>query len=129
MSYADERLDLTSVNVACLTGQNGAGKSAILDAVTWAIWEAARSSSDELIRLGQKEMWVEVGFELEGQHYRIRRARQRSIGKGGSRGMSKGNLDLQVKRHSPELIPVGAAEPSPGTEPASIHLTRAGTEG
>ncbi|MCA9814233.1 MAG: AAA family ATPase, partial [Cyanobacteria bacterium HKST-UBA01] len=34
MSYADTSLDLTAVRVACLSGQNGAGKSALLDAIT-----------------------------------------------------------------------------------------------
>lgn len=96
MSYADARLDLTSVNVACLSGSNGAGKSALLDAVTWALWEEGRSSSDELIRLGQREMWVEVNFHLEGQDYRVRRSRQKTAGKGGGRGSSKGTLELQV---------------------------------
>jgi exonuclease SbcC len=62
MSYADATLDLSGISVACLTGLNGAGKSALLDAVTWALWEEARSGSDELVRLGEKEMWVEVVF-------------------------------------------------------------------
>ncbi len=77
MSYADSTLDLNGIAVACLTGLNGAGKSAILDAVTWAIWEEARGSSDELVRLGEKEMWVEIAFSHEGQLYRVRRSRQR----------------------------------------------------
>jgi exonuclease SbcC len=95
MSYGDERVDLTPINVACLTGQNGAGKSAILDAVTWGLWECARSSSDELVRLGQGEMWVEVGFRLEGQRYKVRRSRHKG-GKGKT--MSKGTLELQIAR-------------------------------
>ena len=63
MSYADAYLDLSSINVACLSGANGAGKSALLDAVTWAIWEKGRASSDELIRLGQKEMWIDLRLQ------------------------------------------------------------------
>ena len=58
MSYADATLDLTGIPVVCLTGLNGAGKSALLDAVTWAIFEEARASSDDLVRLGEREMWV-----------------------------------------------------------------------
>ena len=76
MSYADAALDLSGISVACLTGLNGAGKSALLDAVTWALWEEARSGSDELVRLGEKEMWVEVVFSHEGRLYRVRRSRQ-----------------------------------------------------
>lgn len=96
MSYADARLDLTAVAVACLAGHNGAGKSAILDAITWALWEQARSDSDELIRLGQAEMWVEVVFALEGVDYRVRRSRQKSSGRKSGRVLSRGSLDLQV---------------------------------
>lgn len=96
MSYSDAALDLSAVPVACLAGQNGAGKSALLDAVTWALWECARSSSDELIRLSCREMWVDVQFIYEGQLYRVRRARQRSVSKSGSKGVTKGSLDIQV---------------------------------
>ncbi len=102
MSYADASLDLSGVSVACLTGLNGAGKSALLDAVTWALWEQARSGSDDLVRLGEKEMWVEVIFGHEGRLYRVRRSRQKAAGKAGGRGMSKGTLELMVaERTSP----------------------------
>lgn len=96
MSYADARLDLTPVSVACLTGLNGSGKSALLDAITWALWEQARASSEELVRLGQSEMWVDICFSLEGQVYRVRRSRQKSYGKSGAISGSRGNLDLQI---------------------------------
>jgi len=105
MSYADARLDLTSVDVACLTGSNGAGKSALLDAVTWALWESGRSSSDELMRLGQGEMWVEVNFELEGQFYRVRRSRQKQSSRSGGKGSSKGTLELQVQKKGGQESP------------------------
>lgn len=96
MSYADATLDLTGIAVACLTGQNGAGKSALLDAVTWALFEEARASSDELIRLGEREMWVDLIFAHEGRLYRVRRSRQRSGKAGSSKGTSKGNLEFMV---------------------------------
>ncbi len=101
MSYADAALDLSGISVACLTGLNGAGKSALLDAVTWALWEEARSGSDELVRLGEKEMWVEVVFSHEGRLYRVRRSRQKAAGKAGGRGLSKGTLELMVAEKGP----------------------------
>src|SRR5271154_6183395 len=85
MSYADARLDLDGISVACLCGANGAGKSALLDAVTWAIWEEGRATSDKLIRQGQKEMWVDVVFAHEGNTYRIRRSRQISPSRSGDK--------------------------------------------
>ena len=43
-------LDFTGIHVACLCGPNGHGKSALLDAITWALWGRARSrTNDELI--------------------------------------------------------------------------------
>lgn len=96
MSYADATLDLTGIPVVCLTGFNGAGKSALLDAVTWAIFEEARASSDDLVRLGEREMWVDVIFAHEGSLYRVRRSRHRSGRAGSSKGSSKGNLEFMV---------------------------------
>lgn len=96
MSYADTLLDWRSVHVACLSGRNGAGKSAILDAITWALWECARGSSDDLIRLGQTEMWVDVRIAVDGQEYRVRRSRSRNSPRPGGKMVSKGTLELQM---------------------------------
>ncbi len=55
MCYRDELppLDFDGIQIACLSGENGAGKSALLDAMTWALWGEARlKSDDELIALG-----------------------------------------------------------------------------
>lgn len=95
MSYADSKLDLSDVSVACLCGSNGAGKSALLDAVTWTLWENARASSDELMRLGQKEMWVDLTFTHEGRTYRVRRSRQKHTGR-SQKITAKSTLELQV---------------------------------
>jgi exonuclease SbcC len=83
-------LILEGVHVACLAGENGAGKSSILDAITWALWGKARSNSpDELIHQGEDEMRVALTF-LQGEE-RIRVIRQRKAGKRGS-----SLLELQV---------------------------------
>lgn len=102
MSYADATLDLTTVPVACLSGQNGAGKSAILDAVTWALWESARASSDELMRIGEKETWVDLTFLHENRTYRVRRQRMKGGGKSGGKTTSKGNLEFQILNRAGE---------------------------
>lgn len=103
MSYADTQLDLSGLPVACLTGPNGAGKSALLDAVTWALWEEGRASSDELMRLGEREMWVEVVFIHEGRLYRVRRSRQRPAKSG--KGASKGTLEFMIAENFNEASP------------------------
>lgn len=118
MSYADATLDLSGVDVACLSGQNGAGKSALLDAITWSLWESARGSSDEMIRLNEKEMWVDVIFSHEGQRYRVRRSRQRSSTKSGSKGTSKGTLELQVFSSETQVLAAVTA----GSANADSHI-------
>jgi len=84
-------LDFTRFRFACLSGDNGAGKSALLDAITWALWGRARArTADELIHLNQTEMEVEFEFRLGPNQYRVIRRRNRS----GRSGTSV--LDLQV---------------------------------
>lgn len=74
--YRQAEVDFSGLHVACLAGENGAGKSALLDALTWALWGRARAKRDEeLIYLGEDEMAVELTFELSGQVYRVIRRR------------------------------------------------------
>ena len=81
LSYGENvpPLDFTEFDVACLSGDNGHGKSAILDSMTWALWGEARkaigekSPADGLLRIGTTEMQVELVFDLEGDRYRVLR--------------------------------------------------------
>jgi exonuclease SbcC len=80
MSYTDvhEPLCFDGIHVAVLTGDNGHGKSALLDAITWALWGRARGRSvDELIHTGASDMEVEFEFILDEQQYRVIRKRQK----------------------------------------------------
>ncbi len=93
MCYRDDLppLDFSGIHLACLTGANGHGKSALLDAMTWALWGKARAKrDDELIHLGQSEMEVEFTFDLQGTVYRVLRKRDSA-----KRGQTV--LDLQVQ--------------------------------
>ena len=78
MCYREDvpTLDFAGIHVACLSGENGAGKSALLDAMTWALWGRARvTSDDELIALGEQEMEVDLQFGVAGSQYRVLRRR------------------------------------------------------
>jgi len=54
MSYGVEGgdLDLRGVEMACLSGGNGHGKSTLVDAITWVLWGRSRAArEDDLLRL------------------------------------------------------------------------------
>ncbi len=86
MCYADETLDFTGIHTASICGDNGSGKSAIIDALTWALWGEARGTDDELMRAGAPEMSVELDFIAGESRYRIlrKRARSRKTGAAGT---------------------------------------------
>lgn len=70
-------LDFTKFHMAAISGQNGAGKSSLLDSITWCVWGSSRlgDSADQLIRLGQQAMYVEFSFQLDGHLYTVKRQR------------------------------------------------------
>lgn len=66
------------IHMACLTGANGAGKSSILDAITWVLWGEARAKrEDDLIHQGQTEMSIQLDFVQDALKYRVLRKRVR----------------------------------------------------
>ena len=70
-------LDFTKFHMAAISGLNGAGKSSLLDSITWCVWGNSRlgESADQLVRLGQGSMFVEFSFQLDGHLYTIKRQR------------------------------------------------------
>lgn len=81
---SENLVDFTGIHLACLTGDNGQGKSALLDAITWALWGKARTTSaDDLITRGEAEMEVKLDFDLGTTRYRVIRKRS-TAGRGSS---------------------------------------------
>ncbi len=60
LSYGQttQYIDFEPYNLICLSGKNGHGKSALLDALTWVLWGYARKAQsgaradENLVRLG-----------------------------------------------------------------------------
>jgi exonuclease SbcC len=97
MCYRDNvpPLDFTGIHLACISGDNGNGKSAIIDAMTWALWGKARAKSvDDLIHTTQSEMEVELDFSVGGQFYRVIRKRSRPRKRAGA---GQSSLDFLIK--------------------------------
>ena len=94
LSYRENvpTLDFTGVHVACLCGDNGHGKSALLDAITWCLWGHARGQvQDDLVSFGADEARVELDFLVRDGRFKVIRSRRRG---GGRR--RQGASDLQL---------------------------------
>ncbi|MCC6189405.1 MAG: SMC family ATPase [Anaerolineales bacterium] len=96
-------LDFAGIHVAVLAGENGAGKSSLLDAITWALWSKARAKTDnELVHQGQTDMRVEFTFALGERQYRVVRAKK--LGKGAT-----SLLDLQSANEAGQFVSISEA--------------------
>lgn len=75
LSYGDtlQELDFDSFQLAVLMGENGAGKSSLIEAIPFCIWGKGREDNAALLRTGAKEAWIELEFELHNIIYRITR--------------------------------------------------------
>lgn len=87
LSYGEEvaperrTLDFRGFTLACLSGKNGHGKSALLDALTWALWGECRArNKEEVIKRGAKKATVDLEFDLDGNRYWVRRTITRKKG-------------------------------------------------
>lgn len=87
--YGEHRLTFakgSDRNITVIHGNNGSGKTALLNAFTWTLYEkftAALASPEQLVNrraiaAAKKtaDCWVEVGFEHDSKQYRIKRSCQ-----------------------------------------------------
>lgn len=78
LSYRDTtELDFSGFDLACISGRNGAGKSSLLDAMTWALFGQARKRDEALINQQSKAAEVIFIFSYEQNVYRIQRSMPR----------------------------------------------------
>lgn len=101
LSYQAATLDFTGLHTACVCGSNGAGKSSLLEGITWALWGKSRASSDDdVIQTGADHVRVDFIFGIGPDVYRVIRS--------GQRGRSAGELQFQVRTVSGEFRSISA---------------------
>lgn len=78
LSYREATLDFRGLHTACICGANGAGKSSLLEAITWVIWGESRAATeDDIIYAGEKDVRVDFTFQINQQTHRVIRTRSR----------------------------------------------------
>lgn len=78
LSYQDTTLDFRGLHTACICGANGAGKSSLLEAITWVLWGKSRADSeDDVLHNGSDYVRVDFLFENNQETYKIIRSRHR----------------------------------------------------
>lgn len=111
-SYGDKdnQIDFKNINVACIVGKNGNGKSSIAEAIAWALFgqferlqtgNRAKFSEIEYINSKKDYMQVEFDFELNKTIYKVvRRLEKRE----------KNNKQLAIFiKNGDNLIPISEA--------------------
>ena len=82
LSYREtQTLVFDGIHLACISGLNGAGKSSLLDAMTWALFGKSRSRSDDdlvnrIAARHDEAAEVRLQFILEDNLYRVVRQKQ-----------------------------------------------------
>ena len=93
LSYQEKvTIDFTQFSLACITGENGAGKSSILDAMTWALFGKCRQMNESIINLQSDEAEVIFDFDYSGENYTVQRSNAR--GKPARLTLKTPELDL-----------------------------------
>ncbi len=111
-------ISFEGIHTACISGNNGNGKSALIDAITWALWGKSRANSDDdLVHSGQTEVEVDFEFTVGPQLYRIIRRHSRpKIQK------RSGQTILELQLLTPEGARVLTGDTTTQTEKKIIQL-------
>ena len=100
LAHHDTKLDFSN-DATVFVGQNGAGKSSIIDAITFSLFGAhTRKNNKSLIRRGSNKSLVKVDFSANGKNYRTVRQID-----------AKGTLTAQfLEKNGEDFIPIAEGE-------------------
>ncbi|MEK0320773.1 MAG: AAA family ATPase [Nitrosopumilus sp.] len=69
LAHSDTKLELEN-GVTVFVGENGAGKSSMIDAITFALFgQHTRKSNKSLIKRGSNQGFTKIGFSINGRQY------------------------------------------------------------
>ena len=73
-SHASSTFEFTRGTTA-ITGENGAGKTTIIEAIAWTLFDLLEYKKEDFVRRGDKKGWVKVTFEsgLDEREYIVYR--------------------------------------------------------
>jgi exonuclease SbcC len=82
LSYRDLVLvDLSDIAAAAIVGENGAGKTSLVEAMGWALYGKGRfRSPDDYVSVGAMQARVALRFEMAGVEYGVERIRKTGAG-------------------------------------------------
>ena len=100
LAHHNTKLDFSN-DATVFVGQNGAGKSSIIDAITFSLFGAhTRKNNKSLIRRGANKSLVKVDFSANGKNYRTVRQID-----------AKGTLTAQfLEKNGEDFIPIAEGE-------------------
>ncbi|MDC0041587.1 AAA family ATPase [Candidatus Nitrosopelagicus sp.] len=100
LAHHDTKLEFNN-DATVFVGQNGAGKSSIIDAITFSLFGShMRKNNKSLIRRGANKALVKVEFSANGKKYRTVRQID-----------SKGTLTAQfLEKNGEEFLPIAEGE-------------------
>jgi exonuclease SbcC len=83
LSYSEPTtLDLSQIHAGVILGDNGAGKTALVEAMSWALFGKGRGRGpDDFVNSRATSCRVSFTFDLDGTAYRVER--QRTAGRNG----------------------------------------------
>lgn len=109
-SHVDTAIDFNT-GITLIIGKNGAGKSSIFEAITFALFKDSNSNMGDLVRTTSDpservNMEVKLTFESEGNTYRVERA----VTKKNDNASSKEDNLVRINEGNEERFVEGATE-------------------